>query len=156
IFDKPEKMPDIFGATIAAHGLTQLRSAETEKFPHVTFFFDDYREPRSVNKETMDGIGPFDGEDIRGAHSRKDVKTDDLAPEMSAEAAPKVVKKPMAENKQDVYVIISAKGDMVGPPGSLPAAIKAVEKVDECVGRVVSAVLKKGGALIVTADHGNC
>ncbi len=156
IFDKPEKMADIFGETIAKAGLTQMRSAETEKFPHVTFFFDDYREPRKVDKTTMDGIGPFDGEDIRGAHSRKDIKTYDLAPEMSAETLTQRILDAIATDKHDVYIINYANGDMVGHTGSLPAAIKAVEKVDECVGRVAGAVLKKGGALIVTADHGNC
>jgi len=156
IFDKPEKMPDIFGATIAANGLTQLRSAETEKFPHVTFFFDDYREPRKVDKETMDGIGAFEGEFIRGAHSRKDVKTYDLAPEMSAEKVTQVVLESINGDKYDVYVVNFANGDMVGHTGKLDAAIKAVEKVDECVGRIVAAALAKGGALIVTADHGNC
>jgi 2,3-bisphosphoglycerate-independent phosphoglycerate mutase len=156
IFDKPEKMKDIFGQAIARAGLTQLRSAETEKFPHVTFFFDDYREPRHVDKTTMDGTGPFDGEDIRGAHSRKDIKTYDLAPEMSAEAVTQRILRAMMEDKHDVYIINFANGDMVGHTGSLPAAVKAVEKVDECVGRVVDAALAKGGALIVTADHGNC
>jgi 2,3-bisphosphoglycerate-independent phosphoglycerate mutase len=156
IFEKPEKMKDILGETISKAGMTQMRSAETEKFPHVTFFFDDYREPRSVNKETMDGIGPFDGEDIRGAHSRKDIKTYDLAPEMSAEKVTLRILEAIAADKHDVYVINFANGDMVGHTGSLPAAIKAVEKVDECVGRVVDAILAKGGALIVTADHGNC
>ena len=156
IFDKPAKMDDIFGATLAAHGLTQLRSAETEKCPHVTFFFDDYREPRSVNKETMDGIGPFEGEEIRGAHSRKDIKTYDLAPEMSAEKVCQVVLDSINADKYDVYVVNFANGDMVGHTGKLDAAIKAVEKVDSCVGRIVDAVLAKGGALIVTADHGNC
>ena len=156
IFDKPAKMDDIFGATLAAHKMTQLRSAETEKFPHVTFFFDDYREPRSVNKETMDGIGPFDGEEIRGAHSRKDIKTYDLAPEMSAEKVCQVVLDAIAADKYDVYIVNFANGDMVGHTGKLDAAIKAVEKVDNCVGRIVDAILAKGGSLIVTADHGNC
>jgi len=104
----------------------------------------------------MDGVGPFEGEDIRGAHSRKDIKTYDLAPEMSAEAVTQVILKSIAADKHDVYVINFANGDMVGHTGSLPAAIKAVEKVDACVGRVADAVLAKGGALIITADHGNC
>ena len=156
IFDKPAKMADIFGATLAAHGLTQLRSAETEKFPHVTFFFDDYREPRSVNKETMDGIGPFEGEEIRGAHSRKDIKTYDLAPEMSAEKVTQVLLAAIASDKYDVYIVNYANGDMVGHTGKLPAAIAAVEMVDACVGRVAEAIQAKGGCLIVTADHGNC
>jgi 2,3-bisphosphoglycerate-independent phosphoglycerate mutase len=155
IFDKPEKMPDIFGETIAAHGLKQLRAAETEKYPHVTFFFDDYREHKADPK-TMIGPGPFPGEWIHGCFSRKDIKTYDLAPEMSAENLTQIVLQHLAEDKEDVYVINFANGDMVGHTGSLPAAIKAVEKVDECVGRIVDAVLNKGGALIVTADHGNC
>ena len=155
IFEKPEKMPEIFGATLAQHGLKQLRSAETEKYPHVTFFFDDYREHKADPK-TMIGPGPFEGEWIHGCFSRKDVKTYDLAPEMSAEALTQIVLQHIAEDKEDIYVINYANGDMVGHTGSLPAAIQAVEKVDECVGRVVDAVLKKGGALIVTADHGNC
>jgi 2,3-bisphosphoglycerate-independent phosphoglycerate mutase len=156
IFDKPEKMNDILGETIAAAGLTQLRSAETEKFPHVTFFFDDYREPRKVDKETMDGIGAFEGEEIKGAHSRKDIKTYDLAPEMSAEKVTQVVLDSITAGKYDVYVVNFANGDMVGHTGKLDAAIKAVEKVDDCVGRIADAVLARGGALIVTADHGNC
>jgi len=156
IFDKPAKMVDIFGATLEAHSLTQLRSAETEKFPHVTFFFDDYREPRSVNKETMDGIGPFNGEEIRGAHSRKDVKTYDQAPQMSALGLTDVVLAAIASDKYDVYVVNYANGDMVGHTGKLPAAIQAVETVDACVGRLVAAIQNKGGSLIITADHGNC
>ncbi|HVT80559.1 MAG TPA: 2,3-bisphosphoglycerate-independent phosphoglycerate mutase [Phycisphaerae bacterium] len=156
IFDKPAKMADILGETIARAGLTQMRSAETEKFPHVTFFFDDYREPRKVDKTTMDGIGAFEGEEIRGAHSRKDIKTYDLAPEMSAETLTVRILEAIAADKHDVYIINYANGDMVGHTGSLPAAVKAVEKVDECVGRVAEAALKKGGALIITADHGNC
>ncbi len=156
IFDKPEKMIDIFGETLAKNSLTQLRSAETEKFPHVTFFFDDYREPRKVDPDTMCGIGAFDGEDIRGAKSRKDIKTYDQAPEMSAEDVCQTVLKAISDDKHDVYIINFANGDMVGHTGKLDAAIKAVEKVDNCVGRIVGATLAKGGALIVTADHGNC
>ncbi len=119
IFDKPEKMADIFGETLARAGLTQMRSAETEKFPHVTFFFDDYREPRKVDKTTMDGIGPFKGEDIRGAHSRKDIKTYDLAPEMSAETLTVRLLEAIAADKHDVYIINYANGDMVGHTGNL-------------------------------------
>jgi 2,3-bisphosphoglycerate-independent phosphoglycerate mutase len=156
VFDKPEKMVNILGQVLANHGLTQFRSAETEKFPHVTFFFDDYSEPRKVDPETMAGIGPFAGEDICGAKSRKDVKTYDLAPEMSAYKVCEVVLREIAAGKHDVYVVNFANGDMVGHTGKLPAAIRAVEVVDECVGKIVDAALEKGGSLIVTADHGNC
>lgn len=144
IFDKPQKMPEILGAYLAEHGLTQFRSAETEKFPHVTFFFNDYREP------------PFDHEDRGLAPSPKDVKTYDLKPEMSAYQVRDIVLKEIAKGDHDVYIINFANGDMVGHTGKLPAAIKAVEVVDECVGQIVDAVLAKGGSLIVTADHGNC
>jgi 2,3-bisphosphoglycerate-independent phosphoglycerate mutase len=144
IFDKPAKMPEIFGAYLAEHGLAQFRSAETEKFPHVTFFFNDYREP------------PFPEEDRGLAPSPKDVKTYDQKPEMSAHQVTDIVLKELAANKHDVYVINFANGDMVGHTGKLEAAIKAVEVVDGCVGQVVDKVLALGGCLIVTADHGNC
>jgi 2,3-bisphosphoglycerate-independent phosphoglycerate mutase len=144
IFDKPDKMPEIFGACLAEHGLTQFRSAETEKFPHVTFFFNDYRED------------PFPAEDRGLAPSPKEVKTYDLKPEMSAYQVCDIVLKEIGKGDHDIYIVNFANGDMVGHTGKLPAAIKAVEVVDECVGRIVDAVIAKGGALIVTADHGNC
>jgi 2,3-bisphosphoglycerate-independent phosphoglycerate mutase len=156
IFDKPEKMVNILGHVLAAQGITQFRSAETEKFPHVTFFFDDYSEPRKVDPNTMAGIGPFEGEDIAGAKSRKDIKTYDLAPEMSAQQVCDLVLNDIQKNGHDVYIVNFANGDMVGHTGKLPAAIKAVEVVDHCVGKIVDSVLAKGGGLIVTADHGNC
>lgn len=155
IFDKPEKMIDIFGETLAKNGLTQLRSAETEKFPHVTFFFDDYREPRKVNPDTMWGDGAFDGEEIRGSKSRKDIKTYDQAPEMSAEDVCQTVLKAIEDDKHDVYIINFANGDMVGHTGIIEAAIKAAEAVDACIGRLDAAVAKIGGAIFYTADHGN-
>jgi len=156
VFDKPEKMVNILGHVLADNGLTQFRSAETEKFPHVTFFFDDYSEPKKVDPDTMAGIGPFNGEDIGGAKSRKDIKTYDLAPEMSAAKVCDIVLAEIAKDAHDVYVVNFANGDMVGHTGKLPAAIKAVECVDECVGKIADAALAKGGSLIVTADHGNC
>jgi 2,3-bisphosphoglycerate-independent phosphoglycerate mutase len=156
VFDKPEKMPNILGMVLAQNGLTQFRSAETEKFPHVTFFFDDYSEPKKVDPETMAGIGPFPGEDIGGAKSRKDIKTYDLAPEMSAGKVCDIVLKEIAASRHDVYIVNFANPDMVGHTGKLSAAIQAVETVDACVGRIVDAVLAQNGALIVTADHGNC
>ncbi len=88
--------------------------------------------------------------------SPKEVKTYDLKPEMSAGEVMGIVLKEIAADTHDVYVVNFANGDMVGHTGKLPAAIKAVEVVDECVGKIVDAVLAKGGALIVTADHGNC
>ena len=90
------------------------------------------------------------------APSAKDVKTYDLKPEMSAYEVCEIVLKEIGAGRHDVYVVNFANGDMVGHTGKLAAAIKAVEVVDECVGRMVDATLAKGGALIVTADHGNC
>ena len=143
-FGKPEKMPDILGAYVAQQGMTQFRCAETEKYPHVTFFFNDYRDE------------PFPGEDRRLAPSPRDVTTYDQKPEMSARSVTDAVLARIDTHQDDLMVINYANADMVGHTGALQAAIRAVETVDECVGRVVDAVLKKGGALIVTADHGNC
>jgi 2,3-bisphosphoglycerate-independent phosphoglycerate mutase len=141
---KPEKMADILGATIGALGLHQFRCAETEKFPHVTFFFNDYREE------------PFPGEDRQIVPSPRDVSTYDQKPEMSAIEVTEEMLRRIESDRYDLFILNYANGDMVGHTGSLPAAIKAVETVDACVGRVVDAVLARGGALIVTADHGNC
>ena len=142
-FPKPPKMENIGGAYLAANGKTQFRCAETEKFPHVTFFFNDYREE------------PFEGEGRKMAQSPK-VATYDLQPEMSAyEVCDIVLSRINAEDGEDMIIVNFANGDMVGHTGKLEAAIKAVETVDECVGRIVDAALAKGGKLIVTADHGN-
>jgi 2,3-bisphosphoglycerate-independent phosphoglycerate mutase len=144
IFDKPEPMTDILGAYISSLGLRQFRCAETEKFPHVTFFFNDYREP------------PFPGEERQILPSPKDVTTYDKKPQMSAYEVTAEMLRRIASDQYDLIVLNYANGDMVGHTGVLEAAIQAVETVDACVGRVVDAVLAKGGALIVTADHGNC
>jgi len=142
-YTKPPKMTDIGGDYLAQQGLTQFRCAETEKFPHVTFFFNDYREQ------------PFDGEHRQMAQSPK-VATYDLQPEMSAaEVCRIVLDRVNADDGEDVIIVNFANGDMVGHTGKLDAAIKAVETVDQCVGQIVDAVLEKGGKLIVTADHGN-
>jgi 2,3-bisphosphoglycerate-independent phosphoglycerate mutase len=142
-FPKPPKMTDIGGEYISGLGLTQFRTAETEKFPHVTFFFNDYREQ------------PFPGESRQMAQSAK-VATYDLKPEMSAfEIRDIVLARLASADCEDVFVINFANGDMVGHTGVLGAAVKAVETVDQCVGQIVDAALKKGGFLIVTADHGN-
>jgi 2,3-bisphosphoglycerate-independent phosphoglycerate mutase len=142
-FPKPPKMADIAGSLIADNNLRQFRCAETEKFPHVTFFFNDYRDD------------PFPGESRKMAQSPK-VATYDLKPEMSAyEICDIVLDRVNASDGEDFILVNFANGDMVGHTGKLDAAIKAVEAVDACVGRIVDATLARGGALIVTADHGN-
>ncbi|MCO6438797.1 MAG: 2,3-bisphosphoglycerate-independent phosphoglycerate mutase [Phycisphaerae bacterium] len=143
-FEKPSKMKDILGEYISEHGLRQFRCAETEKYPHVTFFFNDYREE------------PFDGEEQFLVPSPRDVSTYDQKPQMSAPEVTDVMLRRIATGVDDLLVLNFANGDMVGHTGNLQAAIKAVETVDDGVGRVVDAVLKRGGAAIVTADHGNC
>ena len=141
---KPPKMHNILGAYTSDIGLTQFRCAETEKFPHVTFFFNDYYDE------------PFDREDRQIIPSPRDVSTYDQKPEMSALEVTEEMLRRIASDKYDLFILNYANGDMVGHTGSLPASIKAVETVDACVGKVVDAVMAKGGALIVTADHGNC
>ncbi len=148
-FPKPPKMADIAGQYLSDQGLTQFRCAETEKFPHVTFFFNDYREQ------------PFPGESRQMAQSPK-VATYDLQPEMSAYEVCDLVlarlKAPgsAAEGGCEDFILVNfANGDMVGHTGKLDAAIQAVETVDACVGKIVEATLDRNGALIVTADHGN-
>ncbi len=141
---KPPKMLNILGEHIANLGLRQFRCAETEKYPHVTFFFNDYREQ------------PFANEDRQIIPSPKDVATYDQKPQMSAfEVTDEMVRR-IDSAAYDFMVLNYANGDMVGHTGSLPAAIKAVETVDSCVGRILDAVQKQDGAVIVTADHGNC
>jgi len=136
----PQSMDDIFGEVVARAGLKQLRAAETEKYPHVTFFFNGGREEA------------FEGEDRLLVSSPK-VATYDLQPEMSAyELTDKLLEK---LPQQDVVILNFANPDMVGHTGSLEAAIKAVEAVDTCLGRVAEAVEKRGGVLLVIADHGN-
>jgi len=143
-FGKPPRMADTFGEYVAGRGLRQFRCAETEKYPHVTFFFNDYRDD------------PFPGEERMLVDSPRDVATYDQKPQMSAWEVTAAMLEAIASDRYDAYVLNYANGDMVGHTGSLPAAIQAVEAVDACVGRVVEAVLGRGGALIVTADHGNC
>lgn len=144
IFEKRPKMPNILGDYVSSHGLHQFRCAETEKYPHVTFFFNDYRED------------PFGEEDWGMIPSPRDVSTYDQKPEMSADGVMQAVLKEIDSGEADLIVVNFANGDMVGHTGVLDAAIAAVEKVDRCVGEIVDKTLAKGGALIVTADHGNC
>ena len=139
----PERMDDLLGEIVAKKGLKQLRMAETEKYPHVTYFFNGGREE------------PYAGEDRIMVPSPK-VATYDLQPEMSAaELAAKAVAA-IGEQKYDLIVLNFANPDMVGHTGMLGAAIKAVEAVDAGLGAIADAVAAQGGALLVTADHGNC
>jgi 2,3-bisphosphoglycerate-independent phosphoglycerate mutase len=143
-FPKPPKMKHIGGEIISLQGLRQLRCAETEKYPHVTFFFNDYREE------------PFPGESRENPASPK-VATYDLKPEMSAEEIATVVLRRLGSpDRESVLIVNFANPDMVGHTGNLEAAIGACATVDACVGRLIDATLRLGGSLIVTADHGNC
>ena len=138
----PQSMADILGETVSKAGLTQLRTAETEKYPHVTYFLNG-------GEET-----PYPGEDRIMVPSPK-VATYDLQPEMSApELAEKAVRA-IAAGAHDLIVLNFANADMVGHTGSLPAAIKACEAVDAGLARIAAAISAAGGRLLVTADHGN-
>lgn len=139
---KPESLTNTFGEFISNNGMTQLRIAETEKYAHVTFFFNG-----GVEK-------PYDGEDRALINSPK-VATYDMQPEMSAiEVTDEVVSR-IKSGKYDVIILNFANCDMVGHTGVFDAAVKAVETVDTCVGRVVDALLEMGGEALITADHGN-
>ena len=130
------------GEVIAANNLTQLRIAETEKYPHVTFFMSGGREEK------------FEGEERILIASPK-VATYDLKPEMSAYEVTDALLEAIAADKFDAIILNFANPDMVGHSGMLEPTIKAIEAVDECLGRVVDAIIAKGGAAIITADHGN-
>jgi 2,3-bisphosphoglycerate-independent phosphoglycerate mutase len=141
----PEQRPQTtLAATIAASGGRQLHVAETEKYAHVTYFFNGGRE------------GEQEGEEQALVESPRDVPTYDHKPEMSAEAAADAFVEKWAEGSYRFGVINFANPDMVGHTGVIPAAVKALETVDAQLGRVVDAVLAKEGALLITADHGNC
>ncbi len=143
-FEKPPKMKNILGQVVSDSGLRQFRCAETEKFPHITFFFNDYLEE------------PFEGESRLLVPSPRDVTTYDQKPEMSAaEVCQGVLARLGADDCESLIVVNFANPDMVGHTGKLEAVIRAVETVDECVGRIVEATLARDGSLIVTADHGN-
>ena len=139
---KPQKLTNTFGEYISKNGLTQLRIAETEKYAHVTFFFNG-------GVETT-----FEGEDRALIPSPK-VATYDLKPEMSAyEVCDEVVSR-INSGKYDVIILNYANCDMVGHTGIFDAAVAAVEAVDTCIGKTVDAILAQGGAALITADHGN-
>jgi 2,3-bisphosphoglycerate-independent phosphoglycerate mutase len=138
-----QPLTNILGEVVAQAGRTQLRMAETEKYPHVTYFLNGGREK------------PYGGEDRIMVPSPK-VATYDLQPEMSA---PELTDKAVAaidSGKYDLIILNYANPDMVGHTGNLAAAIRAVETVDAGLGRLVAAIQKAGGAILVTADHGNC
>ena len=140
----PPHFPEhTFGETIGALGLRQLRIAETEKYAHVTFFFNG-----GIEK-------PFDGEERILIPSPKEFPTYDLIPEMSACKVADAVCKEILSGKHDVVIVNFANCDMVGHTGDFGAAVKAVETVDKCIGKIREAVSKMGGYLVVTADHGN-
>jgi 2,3-bisphosphoglycerate-independent phosphoglycerate mutase len=142
-FPRPPKMVAIAGEVISDLGLTQFRCAETEKFPHVTFFFNDYRDD------------PFEGERREIVQSPR-VDTYDKQPEMSAAGVLEKVLERLDSGDPEPFIVVNfANPDMVGHTGNLDAVVKAVETVDECVGTIVDRVLERGGSLIVTADHGN-
>ena len=139
---RPEVLTHIFGEWIARHGLTQLRIAETEKYAHVTFFFNGGEER------------VFPGEDRALIPSPK-VATYDLQPEMSAFAVAEECVRRIESDRYDVIILNFANCDMVGHTGVFSAAVRAVETVDTCVGRVLAAIARAGGRAIITADHGN-
>ena len=138
----PEALTMTMGEYISKNGLTQLRIAETQKYAHVTFFYNGGEEKT------------FPGED-RILIKSPDVETFDLKPEMSAYEVTDAVVKAIEENKYNMIILNYANCDMVGHTGIEEAAAKAVEAVDACVGRTVDAILKAGGAALITADHGN-
>jgi 2,3-bisphosphoglycerate-independent phosphoglycerate mutase len=139
----PQSLVNGLGQVVADAGRTQVRMAETEKYPHVTYFLNGGEEK------------PYPGEDRILVPSPK-VATYDLQPEMSAPELTDKAVAAIASGKYDLIVLNYANPDMVGHTGSLPAAIKAVETVDAGLGRIAAAVRAAGGALMVTADHGNC
>jgi 2,3-bisphosphoglycerate-independent phosphoglycerate mutase len=138
-----QTLKNILGEVVSQAGRTQLRMAETEKYPHVTYFLNGGREE------------PYRGEDRIMVPSPK-VATYDLQPEMSAPELTDKAVEAINSGKYDLIVLNYANPDMVGHTGNLSAAIKAVETVDDCLGRIAEAIQKAGGALLVTADHGNC
>ena len=139
---KKERLDNTLGEYISKLGMKQLRIAETEKYAHVTFFFNG-----GVEKQ-------YEGEDRILVHSPK-VATYDLQPEMSAYEVTDKMVDAVNSGKYDVIILNFANCDMVGHTGVFDAAVKAVEAVDTCVGRVIDAVLAQGGAALITADHGN-
>jgi 2,3-bisphosphoglycerate-independent phosphoglycerate mutase len=140
----PQRPGTTLADVLADRGMRQLHVAETEKYAHVTYFFNGGDED------------PHAGEDRELVPSPRDVPTYDHKPEMSAQAAADAFVRHWRENGYGFGIINFANPDMVGHTGVIPAAVEAVEEVDGCLGDVVTAVERSGGACIVTADHGNC
>lgn len=138
----PQSLDNTLGEYLAKNGKTQLRTAETEKYAHVTFFFNGGVEEPNKNEERLLVPSP-------------DVATYDLQPEMNANELTQKVLSEIDEDKYDFIVLNYANPDMVGHTGVVEAAVKAVETVDSCVGKIVEKVLEKGGVSLITADHGN-
>lgn len=143
ILPKPPKLKNILGQVVSDAGLAQFRCAETEKNPHVTFFFNNYR------------AEPFPGEERQCPASPK-VPTYDLQPEMAAADVTRLTKEAILSGKYALIIVNYANPDMVGHTGSLAAAIKAVEATDRGVGELLGALEKAGGSAVIGADHGNC
>ena len=138
----PASLTNVLGEYLAKNGKTQLRIAETEKYAHVTFFFSGGREE------------PFEGEE-RILIPSPNVATYDLQPEMNAPQVTDRIVEAIEQQRYDVIIVNYANGDMVGHTGVFDAAVKAVECLDSCVGRIVAALDKVGGEALITADHGN-
>jgi 2,3-bisphosphoglycerate-independent phosphoglycerate mutase len=143
ISPKPEKLKNILGQVVSDAGIPQFRCAETEKNPHVTFFFNNYRSE------------PFPGE-VHACLASPKVPTYDLQPEMSAPDVTKTAKEAILSGKYGFIVVNFANPDMVGHTGQLPAVIKAVEAADKGVGELLEALAQVGGKALISADHGNC
>jgi len=144
----PQTLTHILGQELSRHKLHQLRIAETEKYAHVTYFFNGGEEE------------PFPGEERILIESPRDVATYDLKPEMSAEAVTDALLDALQKNEQadtpfDVIILNFANGDMVGHTGVLEAAVRACATVDRCLGRIRSYMQERGGIMLITADHGN-
>lgn len=139
----PFSMAKIVSEVLADHGRTQLRTAETEKYPHVTYFFNGGYEP------------PYKGEERQLVASQK-VATYDLAPEMSAVGITDVLTAALRKKSHDFMLCNFANADMVGHTGVMPAVLTAVETIDQCLGRVLEAAEAVNATVLVTADHGNC
>jgi 2,3-bisphosphoglycerate-independent phosphoglycerate mutase len=139
----PQTMDNLLGQVVAQAGLAQIRLAETEKYPHVTYFFNGGVETPNPGEERVMIPSPK-------------VATYDLQPEMSAPELTEAAVRAIEGGRYAMLVLNFANPDMVGHTGSLAAAIKAVETVDEGLGRIAAAIEAKGGWLLVTADHGNC
>jgi 2,3-bisphosphoglycerate-independent phosphoglycerate mutase len=139
----PQTLTNGLGEVVAMAGLRQLRMAETEKYPHVTYFLNGGAEELYPGEERIMVPSPK-------------VATYDLQPEMSAPELTARAVEAIRSGQQDLIVLNFANPDMVGHTGNLPAAVKAVETVDESLGQIVASIGEAGGSLLVTADHGNC